>query len=482
MNQHHQNGGSIRFDLIRCDIRATLIHTVVIGCLTGFLLTVSPISVTAESRSSPSRHAFRISSEEFLASPFASTFQAKDYSGALKALEVLAKAYPDDPLILRYRAVTLARLGRTKKAIAAYRRLLSHNPKHVPTHIFLGQAYRQAGQNRQAADEWRWVAEHSDSAEYCRWAEAQLHRLRVKAKPPLPKRRPYFFAVAGLKYDSNPLFKPNDKALAKSSNEKAGFLGLLDLTVGYPVWMKSHSRLDVLYLARQVTHDGETNAVDFTSQGVGLNAKHLLHYGEQPYLVGLLYTARADFLRSDLFAVVNRWLLSAETAFTPHTRTFVYSRASLSNFGQDGSNPPQTSRDGFRGGLGLTQFFYTKDFRRHLFISQEINLQQARGANFTRRGEATRIGLLTDVGFLPKTGWEISTGLDWGRYPRFVSVSSLDTTRRRDARFDVYTALTHHWTKSLATRVMYQFIQNDNRNDFFDRTRHIAGVEMLISY
>ena len=130
----------------------------------------------------------------------------------------------------------------------------------------------------------------------------------------------------------------------------------------------------------------------------------------------------------------------------------------------------------------MTQFFYTKDFRRHLFISQEINLQQARGANFTRRGEATRIGLLTAIDFLPGTDWEVSTGFDWGRYPRFVSVSSLDTARRRDARFDVYTALTHHWTKSLATRAVYQFIQNDNRNDFFDRARHIAGVEMLISY
>jgi len=424
----------------------------------------------------------RISTETLLASPCARAFQTKDYASALKALDALAQTYPDDPLLLRYRALVLTRLGRTKEAIKIYRKLLARDPQHVPTHLFLGQAYRQKSDYEAAAWQWRWVIQHSDSEEYRRWAKAELHRLRARAKEPLPKKRPYFFAVTGFKYDSNPLLKPNDKALAKSGNEKSGFLALADLTVGYPVWLKPDTRVDALYLGRQITHDGETDAVDFTSQGFGFDAKQRFHAGERTFLLSGLYTARADFLRSDLFAVVNRFLVSLETAFTPHTRTFAYSRASLSNFGADGSNPPQTSRDGFRGGLGLTQFFYTKDFRRHLFISQELNLQETRGANFTRRGAASRIGLFTTVDFLPKTEWEASTGLDWGRYPRFTSLSSLDTTRRRDARFDVYTALTHHWTKSLATRLMYQFIQNDNRNDFFDRTRHIAGLKMLISY
>ena len=109
-------------------------------------------------------------------------------------------------------------------------------------------------------------------------------------------------------------------------------------------------------------------------------------------------------------------------------------------------------------------------------------MQDTRGANFTRGGTASRIGFFTAVDCLPKTNWEVSTGFEWGRYPRFTSLSSLDTTRRRDARFDVYTALIHHWNSHLATRVMYQFIQNDNRNDFFDRTRHLAGAEMLLSF
>ena len=45
-----------------------------------------------------------ISTEALLASPFARYYHAKDYPKALKALDALLQTYPDDPLILRYRA------------------------------------------------------------------------------------------------------------------------------------------------------------------------------------------------------------------------------------------------------------------------------------------------------------------------------------------------------------------------------------------
>ena len=130
----------------------------------------------------------------------------------------------------------------------------------------------------------------------------------------------------------------------------------------------------------------------------------------------------------------------------------------------------------------MTQYFYTEDFHRYLFVSQEVNLQETRGANHIRRGTASRVGIHTPVPWVAKTDLDLSTGFQWGRYPKFDSVSTLDNARRRDARFDVYTAVTYHWNKHWATRALYRFINNDNRNDFFDRTRHIAGVEVLFAY
>ena len=430
--------------------------------------------------SSPN-HATRISTEEFLASPFARYVQAEDYPNALKALDTILKTYPDDPLILRYRARVLARLGRTTEAISLYRRLLSKDSRHAPTRIFLGQAYLQDGQPEAAAEQWHWIIRHGDSAAYRQWAQAQLNRLRMSRKPlAVPERRLYLVGRTGLKYDSNPILKPDDKALAESGNEKAGWELPVDLTLGYPVWLAPATRLDVLYLNQEIVHDGETSAVNFTTQGVAVAVKHRMEVGRRAVLFGGRYGTRVNFLRSELFSVVNRLLLSAETAFTHRTRTYVYGRASLANFGPDGSNPPQTSRDGFYGALGLTQYFYTSDLQRHVFVSQELDLQETRGANFTRRGTISRIGIHTPL--LRQTTWDVSTGFEWGRYPRFVSRSSLDRARRRDIKFDVSTGLTYHWNTNLATRVSYQFIRSDNRNDFFDRTRHVAGVEMLFTY
>jgi hypothetical protein len=111
-----------------------------------------------------------------------------------------------------------------------------------------------------------------------------------------------------------------------------------------------------------------------------------------------------------------------------------------------------------------------------------VNLQETRGANHIRRGTASRVGVHTPVPWVSKTDFDLSTGFQWGRYPKFDSVSTLDNERRRDARFDVYTAVTYHWNVHWATRALYRFINNDNRNDFFDRTRHIAGVEVLFAY
>lgn len=452
----------------------------------GLLLAVSWWGSLAEAAREPtvsSTSPPSISTEEFLASPFAKFFQAEDYPRALAALDELLKTHPDNLLILRYRALVLARLGRTDDAITLYRRLLSKHPRHAPTRIFLGQAYLQDGQAEAAANQWRWVVEHSESEPYRQWAQAELQRLRVAGKDVgAPEKRWYLVGRTGLKYDSNALLKPDDEDLAAEGNEKAGWRVPLDVTVGYPVVLKPQTRLDVLYLSRQMFHDGETDDVDTTTQGAAIVGKRRVHIGRQAVILGGRYSARVTFLRSDLFSVINRFLLSADTAFTPHTRTHVYGRTSWADFGPDGSNPPQTSRDGFRGGLGVTQYFYTADFRRYLFVSQEVNLQETRGANYTRRGTASRIGIHGPVPRLSRTDLDVSMGFQWGKYPRFVAISSLDTERRRDARFDVYTALTYHWSEQVATRASYRFIDNENRNDLFERTRHIAGVEVLFSY
>ncbi len=92
------------------------------------------------------------------------------------------------------------------------------------------------------------------------------------------------------------------------------------------------------------------------------------------------------------------------------------------------------------------------------------------------------MGIHTLFSFCKKTDLDVSTGFDWGSYPDFISASALDREERRDKRWDVYAGLTHHWKPGVATRTFYRFIDSQNDNDLFDRTRHIAGAEVIFSF
>ena len=114
-----------------------------------------------------------ISSQEFLASPFAKAFKEQKYSKAIEALKELKKKYPEDPLILRYEALTLDRMGKTQEAIGAYQKLLAKDPGQVPVRIFLGRAYIRKRNYQAAAGEFRLVINDQQAEEYRNWAQAE---------------------------------------------------------------------------------------------------------------------------------------------------------------------------------------------------------------------------------------------------------------------------------------------------------------------
>ena len=394
---------------------------------------------------------------------------------------LLAK-YPNDPLILRYRGRTLEKLGRRKEALNAYRKILAMDPKNIPARLFLGLAYAKEGKREEGANELRWVARNSGSEEYRHWAQAQAARLHGGKRKFQKKveRKPYLLGKTAVAYDSNPLLVPDQESLS-SRKQEDGVFYKLNLDVGYPLLLGKDRRLDALYLSRVILNDGGADQVNFATQGVALDTKRRVFWGGRAVVLDGRYDFRANFLRSDLFSVVNRLLLSADVSFWKRTRTSFYGRGSYSNYGPDGSRPSITSRDGWRGGLGVVQYFYTADLRSYVFIKQEVNGAATRGDNYDRLGYLARVGMHTPLDRASRWDADASVGFDRGNYPEFTSLSALEPAGRRDSRLDCYGALTYHWKPNLATRGFYRFINSDNRNDFFDRRRHIAGVEMVFS-
>ena len=424
----------------------------------------------------------QISSETFLSSDFSKFIKNKDYPKALSAIDTLVAKYPYDPLVLRYRGFTLEKLGRHKDAIDIYKQILSKNPGYVPAKIFLSRAYIGEGKRKEAANELRRIIQTSASLEYRNLAQAQLNRLRLGARKAgsRVKKKLYLLGKAGIAYDSNPLLVPDNEDLV-STKKKAGALYTLDIDLGYPLVLEKDFRLDTLYIGQQAWHDRGTNAVDFTSQGFAVDAKKRELFGERAVIFGGRYDFRGNFLRSSYFSMINRFLLSADTSLWKKTRTHFYTRLSMLEYNRDGSDPSRSSRDGFRGGVGVTQYFYSSDFKSFFFLKPEFNFNQTRGDNFIRRGVLARIGMHAPIKFLRNTDFDVSAGYDWGEYPEFSSLSSLDTENRLDKRLDNYAAITYHFKPNLAWRTFYRFIKSDNDNGFFDRQRHIAGMEMIFS-
>jgi len=448
--------------------------------LAGALLAVRPSLLQAQEARRETRRSGEISAEEFTSGTFAKFFTEGDYEAALRALAEVQKKYPGDPLVKRYRGVVLSRLGRSAEAIRIFEELLKETPNHVPTRLNLGEAYYRAGNSSAATREWKWVAENSPTEVYREQARAYLQRPPIQpAQVRLAKTS--WYASAGVEYDSNPLLKPDDKRLATAGNEKRGFRLVLNLGLTHPLVSDRDHRVDLIYTARQSFHDGETDSVDFTSQEVGINARKKDELLGKDVTWGARYDLAVGFLRSDLFSVINRFLFSSDWTLTPQTRTRLYDRFSISEFGPDGSNPDQTSRDGVSNDIGVTQYFYSGDFRSYLFITEEFNQDNTRGGNFKQRGTTTRIGVHTAFLGMPRSDFDASVGYGFGRYPGFSSLSSADLNRRVDKTLDFYSAVTHHLTPAWAARLFYRFINAENENGFFDYKRNIAGIQFLYS-
>lgn len=446
--------------------------------------------------------------EEFEDSRFAILFRSGDYETALPALEDLLRKYPDDSLLLRYQAMTWTHLGRSREAIDQFQELLLRDPSHVPTRYFLGLAYEQAGLIEEAAAEWLWVIENSPVTTYWQWAAAALDHvydrtsglgleepgtplpstefvpaIKPPAGRPIPSAAPpgaesrWFLAgIVGLEWDSNVTLKPEDKALANAGDQNAERF-LANIRVGHHLLREPETALDLLYTARYSAHDDSLDDLNFLSQEASADLRRKVDWAGREVTLGARYDLGLGLLESDLFTLSNGLALTADSRWTPRTRTTLLARTGWIDFGPDGSNVPQTSRDGWYQDVGFTQYLYNSDLRKHLFWTQQYNDTRTQGGNFERRGTTTRLGFHTPLG--KKLALDGTVGFRWNKYPRFSSLSTLDPERRRDAVRDFYVGLTYPINPRLAGRISYRFVDAQNRNDFYEYERHVAGVQFL---
>jgi tetratricopeptide (TPR) repeat protein len=422
-----------------------------------------------------------IAPDQFLASDASKYFQNGDFDKALVALTQLEKSFPKDELIQRYKAMTLDRLGKSAEAIEIFNQLLVLNPEHIPTRYFLGQAYARSGRYDDANREWKQVQKDGEGTPYAFWAQTALEQTTAPSAASSPSgklQRWLIQARYGYEFDSNVILRPTDRSLSNVKDPNSGRHNG-DLAIRYRVVSKKDTAIDLLYAVRQSLHDDHFNAFNYHSEEFGFNFRQRAKVGDQDVVFGLRYDYSLGFLAENLYSNRNRWNLSADTKFTEHTQTIFYNRVGITNYGPDGFSPAQTSRDGVDNDTGISQFFYSKDFQKYLFLRQEVNVTAARGTNFDSWGLTSRIGYHAPVPKIKRLSWDGSLGFEPHFYPGFTSTSSLDRSRRRDMQFDLYTSLTYEITKDFSARGFYRFVDGSNQNNLYDYTRQIGGIQFI---
>lgn len=438
-------------------------------------LLVSPlVSAAEESTKKPGT----ITAQQFMQSSFGDYFRSGDYPKALEAIEDLLGEYPNDPLLRRYKAMTLTQMGRTGKAIPIYQQLLKEDPSHAPTHYFFGEALMLAGQKEDAAQEWQWIVENAAGSSYAEWSRTSLKDSPMVS--PAEQRIKRWFVVAkyGYEYDTNVTLKPNDKSLASATDEDAGRQAL-SLDLRYRAYSKRDLAVDLEYQSSQSFHDDSLNEFNFHSEDWGISARKKVNVLNRDVILGARYQFSLGILDTEIFSRRNQWTLSADTRLTKYSRTVLYDQIALTNFGPNGFNPSRTSRDGVYNDVGFTHYIYSKDFKRYIFFTEELNTAQTRGGNFDSVGNTTRIGVHTPL--VGKFTFDGSAGLQYQHYPNFTSLSSGDLSRRRDLDWDFFTAISYWIRPNIAVRGIYRYIRAFNRNNFFDYSRHIIGGEVIFA-
>ncbi len=448
-----------------------------------FLAVVCAVNVAAQETTQSTDNPARISAESFLETPFVRFFRQGQYVLALNAMESLLDDYPVDPLLLRYKAVTLSHMGKHEESLALFDELLQRDPNQAPVLFFMAQAYLRSGKASKAIELWQSLADESQEPLYREWSEEMLANLNEVEDPYLAvTKKVSVYGDLGWAYDSNVPLASNDIAVSGVVPDENANRYSANLNVSWRAMQDPKQSVDMISTTRTSLHDDGLDEFNYTAQELSLDWTRKLSADVMPMTVSVRYTGAGTFLSEDIFSVSNRVRFKLDAWSAKQFRTSVSSYVGYSNYAQDGGSPAQTSRDGLYYDVSLAQYYYDRTYTKYGYAGLGYRLAETRGANFVRRGVVARTGFHTPLFLLEDTTLDVNGSFELAEYPRFVSRSNIDTTRRRDKLWRVNTAVTRRLTSQLRTRVFYDYTLGDNNNKLFDYDRHIAGLKVLYSY
>ena len=418
----------------------------------------------------------RIRSEDFLTSPGATAFKARDFAAAVEGFRALLTSYPDDPLVLRYIGIALDRSGRYDDAVEALGQALRAAPGDVPILFFLGVSeYNRAGFTA-AEQAFAEVAAKAPDTDYGARAREFLAAIKAnvthQTAPPAQKRWNAYVQL-GLQYDDNVGAAP-DSAEDRDSLRSFEYLGL-----GYSLINSGEWQLRVEasgYFSQHWQHGFDSQDIQFLEGAVSLN--HATTLAGVSVVPSLRYGLTGTYLDSEEFLIGHRITASANLGWTNSLKTSVFYRAAFDDYEDDGLLPVTTSRDGLTHQAGITQYFLFDLFDREsrFSLGYEYQDRNADGVNHDSRTHTASAGL--SLALPEDFTLDLAGYLAWDKYRNFDGPRGARET-------DIYgasIALSRPITGSLGASLSYGYQKQNSNYPTLDYDRNIVTFVLGYSF
>ena len=402
----------------------------------------------------------------FLETPAAEAFKAGDFEAALAGFRALLESDPDDPLVLRYLAITLDRLERHDEAIESLRRALEIRPDNAALHFFLGVSAWKARQVDLAVESFRRAAALAPDSAYAERAQGYLGALERQAAADELEGAPRDWTLkltAGLQFDDN-------VPAQADGLEDGGLRGYESLTGDIVLFESGGLRLKGLGFV-YFSHHTESDTQDFDLMVFEPGAE--LGYAFAPFGLPALASVRYgyDFTLAEGDPFSSTHEVTSAFAVRPHEQamTRFHHRLSIEEFKDDGFNSSVSSRDGIDNAVGITQYVFCCGQEHYLFGGYEFSVKDAQGDNFDRHSHKITGGAGV---VLP---YDVRVEL-YGEYAADDYGNFVSTRSRQTHRHAASLVIKREFIEGFVGSFSYSYSDENANFEALDFTRHVLGV------
>jgi hypothetical protein len=422
----------------------------------------------------PAQAARLIAAEDFLASPGAQAFRARQYGDALAGFRSLLRQYPDDILILRYIGLALLRQKQYADAIEIMERARALAPDD-PAVLFVSGVVRfAAGQRRETASIMRRVRGLAPGSSYARRAARYLQAIGQLDLEQAPKDAPKSWALSlqvGGQFDDNIFAAPGS-----FSGEKDGFRIFERGAGSYHAVERGPWRLTVDGAAFQSQHPNDVfEEMDLGAYAAGLTLRHAARLEDVPIALSLRYGFDLAVLDGDVFSVIHSLRTSALANWSPYALSEAYHQVDFGDYRDEGFAAGISSRDATLNVLGFKQYLFMENRRHTLWLGYEYRRNDARGVNFEYRGHAVTGGAVVSLPW--DVRFDLSAGYASEDYVRFLGFEPRTTDR-----VTVSVQLSKQLWEGLSVTAAYSRFDENSTIDILAFDRDVATVSLVYGF